>query len=47
MITPTLQCMYCLSLLLWCVEDFSVHTGGFIRTLKRIGVMHGEFSGGT
>src|SRR6266567_745856 len=29
LITPTLECMYCLCFLLWCAPNFLVHTGGF------------------
>jgi len=34
-ITPTLQCMYCLCLLLWCVPNFLVHTGGCLAVVFR------------
>ena len=35
LITPALQCMYCLCLLLWCVPNFLVHTGGFLAIVFR------------
>src|SRR6202521_4196026 len=35
LITPTLQCMYCLCLLLWGVPNFLVHTGGFLAIVFR------------
>jgi hypothetical protein len=30
LIIPTLECMYCLGFLLWCVPNFLVHTGVFL-----------------
>src|SRR6266576_2870018 len=35
LITPTLECMYCLCLLLWSVPNFLVHTGGFLAIVFR------------
>src|ERR1035437_5228583 len=34
-IAPTLECMYCLYLLFWCVPDFVVHTRGFLALVFR------------
>ena len=35
LIAPTLEFMYCLCLLLWCVPNFLIHTRGFLAIVFR------------
>src|SRR5215831_19876854 len=42
LITPTLQCMYCLCFLLWCVPNFLVHTWSFLAIVPQGSLKTGQ-----